>query len=52
MDEDRIRVRAYFHFEDQTGRNWAYPVSNWLQAAEEERAIEFFDELGRRVNFI
>jgi hypothetical protein len=52
MDEDRIRVRAYFHFENRTGRNWADPVSNWLQAAEQERAIEFFDELGRRVSFI
>lgn len=52
MTEDRIRVRAYFHFENRTGRDWADPVSNWLQAAEEEQADEFFDELRRRVDFI
>src|SRR5207253_2551835 len=44
MAESRIRVRAYFLFEDRTGRSWADPVSNWLQATEEEQAIQFFDE--------
>lgn len=52
MTEDRIRVRAYFHFENRTGRNWADPVSNWVQAEEEEQAAEFFEQLGRRVDFV
>lgn len=56
MREDLIRVRAYFHFENHTGKNWKDPISNWLQAEEEEgrsaRAYEFFEELGRRAAFI
>src|SRR5579863_10348481 len=52
MDKNRIRVRAYFHFENQTGQHWQYPVSNWLQAEQEEQALMFFVELGRRVDFI
>jgi hypothetical protein len=41
MNEQDIRVRAYFHFENRTGRAWADPISNWVQAEEEERAIPF-----------
>jgi hypothetical protein len=52
MDENRIRVRAYFHFENRTGKHWQDPVSNWLQAEQEEQALMFFVELGRRVRFI
>jgi hypothetical protein len=49
---DRIRVRAYFHFENRTGRNWTDPVSNWLQAEQVEHSNQFFEELGRRIDFI
>jgi hypothetical protein len=52
LTTDCIRVRAYFHFENRTGRNWADPVSNWLQAEQEEHGYRFFEELGRRVGFI
>jgi len=52
MDEIRTRVRAYFHFENQTGHHWQDSVSNWLQAEQEERSLIFFVELGRRVAFI
>lgn len=52
MDENRIRVRAYFHFENQTGKHSENSVSNWLQAEREEQALMFFMELGRRVSFI
>lgn len=52
LTTDCIRVRAYFHFENRTGSNWADPVSNWLQAEQEEQSNQFFEELGRRVDFI
>ena len=32
----RVRNRAYFHWENRTGRQWWDPVSNWLQAESEE----------------
>jgi hypothetical protein len=36
---ERIRTRAYFHFLNRTGWNWADPVSNWAQAEREERSL-------------
>jgi hypothetical protein len=52
MDNNRIRCRAYFHFENRTGKLWQDSLSNWLQAEQEERALLFFEELGRRVRFV
>lgn len=39
-DPQRVRERAYFHFENQTGANWSSPDCNWLEAEAEEAALE------------
>ncbi len=52
MDENRTRVRGYFHFENETEHHWQDSVSNWLRAEHEEQSLIFFVELGRRVAFI
>jgi hypothetical protein len=38
VNENDIRTRAYFHFENRTGKRWQDPDANWSQAEEEERA--------------
>jgi hypothetical protein len=38
VTEDDIRTRAYFHFENRTGKRWQDPDANWSQAEAEERA--------------
>ena len=39
MTENDIRTRAYFHFENRTGKNWEDSAANWSQAEAEERAL-------------
>jgi hypothetical protein len=39
VTENDIRTRAYFHFENRTGKNWEDPDANWNQAEAEERAL-------------
>jgi hypothetical protein len=34
--EHRIRERAFFHWENRSGRYWRDPVSNWIEAEEED----------------
>jgi hypothetical protein len=43
LNENRIRVRAYFHFENRTGWNWRDSVSNWLQAEQDEQSLSYFE---------
>ena len=52
IDEPRIKTRAYFLFENRTGRDWQHSISNWLEAEREERFLSFCGELSRRVEFI
>lgn len=39
VTESDIRTRAYFHFENRTGKNWEDSAANWSQAEAEERAL-------------
>ncbi|MGO8759570.1 MAG: hypothetical protein ACLQG3_15730 [Terracidiphilus sp.] len=39
MTENDIRARAYFHFENRTGKNWEDSAANWSQAEAEEGAL-------------
>jgi len=39
MIENDIRTRAYFHFENRTGKNWGDSAANWSQAEAEEMAL-------------
>ncbi len=39
VTENDIKPRAYFHFENRTGKNWDDSASNWSQAEAEERAL-------------
>ena len=39
VTENDIKTRAYFHFENRTGKNWDDSASNWSQAEAEERAL-------------
>lgn len=39
VTENDIRIRAYFHFENRTGKNWEDAAANWTQAEGEERAL-------------
>ncbi len=37
--ENDIKTRAYFHFENRTGKRWQDSNSNWIQAEAEEQAF-------------
>lgn len=39
LTESDIRTRAYFHFENRTGKRWQDSDSNWSQAEAEEKAL-------------
>jgi hypothetical protein len=39
MAENDIRIRAYFLFENRTGKNWEDSGANWSQAEAEEGAL-------------
>lgn len=41
MTDERVRTRAFFHYENRTGDRWWDPVSNWTQAEREERDHTF-----------
>lgn len=39
LDIERVRIRAYFLWENQTGKAWWDPVSNWTEAEKKEARI-------------
>src|SRR5690554_2860601 len=45
MNLEHVRVRAYFHFENRTGRTWMNSEENWLQAEEEESLLQIVSQL-------
>ncbi len=47
-DEERIATRAYFLWENQTGRDWAADASNWAEAADFESALPRCAYCGKR----
>ena len=46
-DEANVRLRAYFLWENRTGRDWQNPASNWAEAEEIERDLVLPHDVAR-----